>query len=151
MQPAKTAGSGQSAAQVDGERRAIRAAFLPHSGYGCGMDDVVTAEDIARIEARIEELNEAIARCRKFSLAAKIAIGAGSAWVALTLLLLVPYVPYLTIGALAFVIGGIVLLGSNATTWQETERALAASEAMRADMIGRLELRVVDEGVKRPH
>lgn len=115
------------------------------------MDDVVTAEDIARIETRIEELNEAIARCRKFSLAAKIAIGAGSAWVALTLLLLIPYVPYLTIGALACVIGGVVLLGSNATTWQETEKALAASEAMRADMIGRLELRVVDEGVKRLH
>lgn len=114
------------------------------------MDDV-SGEDIARIEARIEELAEAIERCRKFSLAAKIAIVAGALWIMLTLLLLVPYVPYLAIGALASVIGGIVLLGSNATTWRETEAAMRASEAMRADLISRLELRVVDEGVKRLH
>jgi len=114
------------------------------------MDDV-SSEDIARIEARIEELAEAIERCRKFSLAAKIAIVAGALWIMLTLLLLVPYVPYLAIGALASVIGGIVLLGSNATTWRETEAAMRASEAMRADLISRLELRVVDEGVKRLH
>jgi hypothetical protein len=115
------------------------------------MDGEVSRDDIARIEARIEELNEAIARCRKLSLAAKIAIGAGAAWVALTLLLVIPHVPYLTIAALAAVIGGIVLAGSNATTWTQTEAALAASEALRAEMIGRLELRVVDEGVKRVH
>jgi len=114
------------------------------------MDDFFS-EDIARIEARIEELAEAIERCRKFSLAAKIAIVAGALWIMLTLLLLVPYVPYLAIGALASVIGGIVLLGSNATTWRETEAAMRASEAMRADLISRLELRVVDEGVKRLH
>ena len=45
-----------------------------------------TREDIARIEAHIEELAEAIERCRKFSLAAKAIIAAGSAWIALTLL-----------------------------------------------------------------
>jgi len=114
------------------------------------MDDV-SGDDIARVEARIEELHEAIARCRKLSLAAKVAIAAGAAWVALTLLLLIPYVPYMTIAALAAVIGGIVVLGSNATTWAQTEGALRASEALRAEMIGRLELRVVDEGVKRLH
>jgi hypothetical protein len=115
------------------------------------MNDEVTREDIARIEARIDDLAEAIGRCRKLSLAAKIAIVAGAAWVVLTLLLIIPYTPFMTIGALAFVIGGIVLLGSNATTWRETENALRASEQMRAEMISRLELRVVDEGAKRLH
>jgi hypothetical protein len=109
------------------------------------MDESTIPEDIARIEARIEELNEAIERCRKLALAAKVAIGAGSAWIVLTLTLLIPYVPYMTVAALAAVIGGIVLLGSNRTTWQQTEAAREASEKMRADMIAHLQLRVVEE------
>jgi hypothetical protein len=109
------------------------------------MDDSTLVDDIARIEARIEELDEAIERCRKLALAAKIAIGAGGAWIVLTLTLLIPYVPYLTIAALAAVIGGVVLLGSNSTTWKQTEAARAASEKMRADMIEQLQLRVVEE------
>ena len=115
------------------------------------MNDEVTREDIARIEARIDELAEAIERCRKLSLTAKIAIIAGAAWIALTLLLVIPYIPFMTIGALAFVIGGIVLLGSNTTTWRETENAMRASEQMRAEMIARLDLRLVDEGFRRLH
>ena len=113
--------------------------------------DEVSRDDIARIEERIEELSQSIARCRKLSLAAKAAIGAGAVWLALTLLWLVPFVPYMMVGAMAAAIGGIVLLGSNATTWTQTEAALRASEAMRADMIGRLELRVVDDGMRRLH
>lgn len=109
------------------------------------MDDEVSRDDIARIEERIEDLHEQVARCGKISLAAKIAIGAGSAWLVLTVLWLVPFVPFMLVAAMAAVIGGIVLLGSNATTWNETEAALRASEAMRAEWIGRLELRVVEE------
>ena len=115
------------------------------------MDDEVSREEIARIEAHIEELAEALERCRKFSLAAKIAIVAGAGWIVVTLLTLVPYVPYLTIGALAAIIGGVVLAGSNATTWEQTENAMRASEAMRAQLIGRLELHVVDGGARRLH
>ena len=109
------------------------------------MDDDVTREDIARIEERIEDLQEQVARCRKLSLAAKIAIAAGAAWLALTVLWLVPFASIMLVAAMAAVIGGIVLLGSNATTWKQTEAALRASEAMRAEWIGRLELRVVEE------
>jgi hypothetical protein len=109
------------------------------------MDDRTLADDIARIEARIEELDEGIERCRKLALAAKIAIGAGCAWIALTLTLLIPYIPYMTVGALAAVIGGVVLLGSNATTWKQTEAARAASEKLRAELIEQLQLRLVEE------
>jgi len=120
-------------------------------GLRFGMDDEVTREDIARVEARIEELAEAIERCRKFSLTAKITIAAGAGWIALSMLSVVSYTPETTIAALAAIIIGVVLLGSNATTWRETEGAMRASETMRADMIERLELRVVDDGVKRLH
>lgn len=109
------------------------------------MDDEISRDDIARIEERIEELGEQIARCAKISLAAKIAIGGGAAWLALTLLWFVPFVPAIVVGAMAAVIGGIVLLGSNATTWALTEAQLRASEAMRTEWIGRMELRVVEE------
>jgi hypothetical protein len=109
------------------------------------MDHDVSRDDIARIEERIEELREGIARCRKLSVAAKLAIGVGAIWLVLTLLWLVPYVPFMAVGAMASVIGGIVLLGSNSTTWTEAEAALTASEAMRAEWIGRKEMRVVGE------
>jgi hypothetical protein len=109
------------------------------------MNDEVSGEDIARIEERIADLREQIARCAKLALAAKIAIGSGAAWLSLTVLWLVPFVPFMLVAALAAVIGGIVLAGSNATTWNQTEASLRASEAMRAEWIGRLELRVVEE------
>jgi hypothetical protein len=113
--------------------------------------DEVSPDDIARIEARIEELAAAIENCRKISLAAKIAVTTGAAWLALALLGLVDLAPSLAVAALAAIIGGVVLLGSNATTWTQTATAMQASESLRTDMIGRLELRPVDEAVKRLH
>ena len=115
------------------------------------MDEDITAEDIARIETHIEELGAAIERCRKFSLTAKAAIAAGITWIALAIASLVSSTPETTLAALAAIILGVVLLGSNRTTWRQTESALRASEAMRADMIGRMELRTVDDGAKRLH
>jgi membrane glycosyltransferase len=112
-------------------------------------DDI--RDEIARLEERIETLRESIARCRKISLGSKIAIAAGFAWLALTLLLLAPFVPSLFFGAIAAVIGGVVLLGSNATTWNETEAALRQAEMQRTGLIDRIELRVVDESAKRLH
>jgi hypothetical protein len=108
-------------------------------------------DDIARIEAHIEELSEALARCGKISFAAKLAIGAGFIWLALTLLGLVALVFSVVVASMAAIIGGIVLLGSNATTWTQTDDALKKSEAMRADLIGQLDLRTVDGGLRRIH
>ncbi len=115
------------------------------------MDGQASSDDIARIEKRIDELREAVVRCRKLSLAAKLAIGAGAAWIVLSLLWLIPYLPSMLFGALAAVIGGIVLLGSNATTWTQTEAALAASEAMRAELIGRHDMRLVGDDSRTVH
>lgn len=115
------------------------------------MNDEISRDDITRIETHIEELARSIERCRKLSLAAKIAIATGAAWIVLTLLWIVPFVPYDIVAAMAAVIGGFVILGSNSTTWTQTEIAMRNSEAMRKDMIGRLELRAVHEGPRRLH
>ena len=115
------------------------------------MNEDISRDDIARIEAHIEELAQSIERCRKLSLVAKIAIAAGALWIVLTLFWIVPFVPYAVVAAMAAVIGGFVILGSNSTTWTQTEISMRNSEAIRKDMIGRLELRVVHEGPRRLH
>lgn len=115
------------------------------------MQSEAIRDEIARIEERIERLDESIARCRKLSLAAKLTIGAGAAWIALTLTLIVDYTPAAAFAALAAAIGGIVLLGSNATTWTQMEAAREAAEKQRADLIEGMELQVVDSGVRRIH
>ena len=118
---------------------------MPIRDRPASTNDSVSADNIALVEARIEELAEAIERCRKISLAAKIAAAAGTLWIALTLLGIVEFAPALAVAALAAMIGGVVLLGSNATTWTQTQSAMRASEALRADIIGRLELRPVND------
>ena len=109
------------------------------------MDDDDFRDEIAQLEARSEALTESIERCRKISLAAKLAIAAGAIWIVLVLLGVIAFSPGTIIAAMAAVLGGIVLLGSNATTWTQTDAALHEAEAMRADLIGRMDMRVVGE------
>ena len=109
------------------------------------MDGDELPGEIAELEARIEALSELIERCRKFSLAARLAIMAGGVWLVLLVFGLVGFEPYELVAALAAAIGGVVLLGSNATTWTQVEGALQQAEAMRADMIGLIDLRLVGE------
>jgi hypothetical protein len=47
------------------------------------------------------------------------------------------------IGSIAGVLGGIVSLGSNVSTLQQTMAAMSAAEARRSDLISRIDLRVV--------
>ncbi len=108
------------------------------------MDDEIR-DQIAQLEARSEALTEAIERCRKFSLTAKLTIAAGAIWIVLAMASVISYTPETTLAAIAAMIIGTVLLGSNSTTWTQTEADLQAAEAMRADLIGRIELRVVGE------
>lgn len=109
------------------------------------MDDNTARHEIARLEDRIEALTESLERCRKISFAAKIAFGCGAAWFALVLLWILPFNPTGLVAALAAALGGVVLLGSNATTWEQTEAALQNAQAARAALIGGMELRLVGE------
>lgn len=108
------------------------------------MDEVFD-DDIDSLDARIEALAAEILRCRKIALAARVAIGGGAVWSVLMLVRAMPMTPEMLLAALGAVIGGIVLLGSNASSWEQAEAARATAETARRQLIGRLELRVVGE------
>ena len=115
------------------------------------MDDDDFRDEIAKLEDSIEALAESIERCRKISLAAKLAAAAGATWLVLLLLGLVAFAPYELVAALAAAIGGTVLLGSNATTWTQADADLRAAETLRADLIGRVDMRLVGEQKRTLH
>ena len=99
--------------------------------------------EIALIEARLEHLAAVAERCRKFILASKIAIGGGLALMLAMLAGLFGSNQIATIGSIAAVLGGIVSLGSNVSTLQQTAAAIDAAELARSDLIGSMQLRVV--------
>jgi hypothetical protein len=116
------------------------------------MDEDASPADIARLEEHIEALRLSIARCRKIARAAKLVIAAGAGILVFTVLGLVPFITVPFIAAIAAVIGGCVLAGSNSTTWKQMQARLQNSEALRAETIGKLKMRTVgDDGIRRLH
>jgi hypothetical protein len=117
------------------------------------MDEDDGREEIARLEARIEELAESIERCRKISLASKAAIAIGAILLIAIMVGVIKFDPMALIGAIATVLGGTVLFGSNRSTSQERTAALQAAEAQRAEVIGKIDLTMVGERDSRrlPH
>jgi hypothetical protein len=101
--------------------------------------------EISDIEARIEALAEIAQRCRKFILASKIAIGSGTVLLLLTILDLLGSGQITALGSIALVLGGIVSLGSNVSTLRQTDAAIGSAEALRSQLIGRIDLRVVSD------
>ncbi|MEO6839399.1 MAG: hypothetical protein ABI192_01400 [Bradyrhizobium sp.] len=106
------------------------------------MDEENPSDEISRIEAQLEELAEAAERCRKIILVSKAAIAVGVALPALMMLGLFGSVQ-VAVGSIAAVLGGIVSLGSNASTLQQTAAAISAAEKLRSDLIASIDLRVV--------
>jgi len=100
-------------------------------------------EDISRLELRIEQLANRIERCRKIILVAKIAIAVGGALILALLLGAIRFNPVAMIAATTLAIGGIVVFGSNTSTSKQAAADLSAAETLRAELIGRIDLRVV--------
>jgi hypothetical protein len=101
--------------------------------------------EISRIEAQLEELAESSERCRKIILVSKVAIAGGITLLLFMSLGLFGSNEVAAIGSIAVVLGGIVSLGSNASTLQQTMAAMSAAEALRSDLISRIDLRVVSD------
>src|SRR5579864_42073 len=109
------------------------------------MLDIDPREEIVRLEAQIEALAARIESCRKFILAARIAV-AGSGILLVALLLgAIRFDLQLMMLAMAALLGGIVVWGSSGSTAKEAENELAAAEANRKALIGVIDLRVVAE------
>lgn len=114
--------------------------FLPASAPAETAD--IRAQ-IVRLEARIEEMGDAVERCRRIGQIAKLAVGLGGAWAAAAVVGLLPLNPMALVGSITLLIGGVVALGSNASTWDQLSAALRAAHAERAALIGQIQLHVV--------
>src|SRR5260221_13269126 len=101
-------------------------------------------DQIASIEADIEHLTKALERCRKAMVLAKVAIAAGVVCIMAYFLGPIWLDPTIMIGAIAGIVGGIVLLGSNSSTSKQTMAALRAAETQRTKLIDMIEPRTVD-------
>lgn len=102
-------------------------------------------DEIALIEERLEVLAEVAERCRKIILVSRAAIAGGFALLLVTLLGLFGSSQVAALGSIAAMLGGIVSLGSNVSTLRQTQDAITAAEALRSDLIGRIDLRVVGD------
>lgn len=111
------------------------------------MDESDLRSEIVELEARIEELAARIEGCRKVIALSRLAIAAGALLLAAIALGAIGFDPRALIGALAAVIGGIVLTGSNIGTSRQAAAALGAAEAERAELIGEIDLRTVDGAI----
>ena len=109
------------------------------------MPDDDPADEISLIEARLEELAEVSERCRKIILVSKAAIAGGAALLLVMILGVFGSSQVAALGSIAAVLGGIVSLGSNVSTLRQTTDAISAAEALRSDLIGRIDLRVVGD------
>jgi glutamate 5-kinase len=105
-------------------------------------------DEISRIEEDLEELADVSERCRKIILVSEAAIAGGVASLFFMMLGLFGSNQVAAIGSIAVVLGGIVSLGSNLSTLQQTIAAMTAAEARRSDLINGIDLRVI--GDSRP-
>jgi len=99
--------------------------------------------DISQLEIRIEELAKRIEECRKIILMSKIAMSIGALLIVALVVGAISFTPTTLLGAIIAVIGGIVGFGSNTSTLNQMTIEMKASEALRTELIERIDLRVV--------
>ena len=107
------------------------------------MSDGDLSDQIARIESEIEQLAETLDGCRKAMLLSKVAVAAGGIWILAYLLGAIRFEPTTMVGAIAAIIGGVVVFGSNLTTSKQTTATMKAAERHRAELIDIVDLRTV--------
>lgn len=115
------------------------------------MDEDDPTDEISQIEARLEALAEKAEQCRKIIMVSKAAIAAGVLLLLVMMLGLFGSGATVALGSIAAVLGGVVSLGSNTSTLQQTMAAINAAEAHRSELIGRIDLRLVSDGPRKLH
>jgi hypothetical protein len=100
-------------------------------------------DEIARIEDRIEQLTGKIESCRKLILASRIIVAGGACVFTGMLFGAIRFDPGAMAAAIAALLGGIAVLGSNRSTAQEATNELTTSAADRSMLIQKMDLRDV--------
>jgi hypothetical protein len=100
-------------------------------------------EEIVRLEEHIEELCAKIENCRKFILASRIAVAGGGLALAAMLVGVIRFDLGSIAAAVAAVLGGIVVWGSNASTAKEAIKEMAAAEVNQSALIEMIDPRVI--------
>ena len=100
-------------------------------------------EEIVHLEEQIDELAAKIESCRKFILASRIAVAGGGVVLAAMLVGAIRSDLGLMAAAVASLLGGIVVWGSNSSAAKEAAKELAAAESERAALIAHINPRVI--------
>jgi hypothetical protein len=101
--------------------------------------------EIVRLEEQIDHLDAKIENCRKFILSGRIAVASGGSVLIAIVAGAIRFDPAAMGLAIAAVLGGIAVAGSNRSTAKEAADELSAAEAERSALIGKLELRPVHD------
>jgi len=115
-----------------------------------GDPDSDLRDKISRIEDDIDQLTKTLDQCRKAMLFSKGIIAAGGIWFLGYFLGAIRFDPTLMVGAIAANIGGVVILGSNSSTSQQTKAAMKAAAAERNELIDMIHPRAVGVSRREP-
>jgi hypothetical protein len=100
-------------------------------------------EEIVRLEEHTEELAAKIESCRKFILAARIAVAGGGVVLVALLVGVIRSDLGLIAAAVSLLLGGIVLWGSNDSTAKQATKELATAESERSALIEKINPRII--------
>jgi len=108
-------------------------------------------DEISQLEERIDDLAESLARSQRILQISQVAIVGGAVWILVTIVGAIGFNSAAVISAMAAIIAGIVLFGSTTTTSKQTSARMKAAEVQRAELIDRMDLRVVGESAEEQH
>jgi len=118
--------------------------------FGPDLQDMFDpGQEIADLEAEIEDLSESAERCRKIIRASKLAACLGGVLTLLILTRALSLSPLGLVTGISAIVGGIALVGSTASTLDELTASIGTREARRSELIDRLSLRMVEVGVEQ--